>query len=238
MVKDNKNNKQKMVDDYYRPKKKKNNPMKGQLQEQMHDKTQLQMQKYSHFTMATVLSTAENIIYRLALENKIENELFKEYKKIYTNYPNKLIFESYDSYDSGKNKTLNSLIYQFIFQIENYADDFNEFESDFGEYVYPQNMGEKQIMKIIDIWIKILNNVNQGNNYLKYFINLKNIFAKKPIKSYENEIRDNYKNNPRSGKANPYVIQREYANATNVINQRTKDIDNQNIDLFGQMYNY
>ena len=214
-------------------KKKRNNETQVQMQE---DKIQLQMQKYSHFTMATVLSTAEYIVYRLAKENHCENELFKEYREIYNNYQNKLIFESYDSYNSGKNKQLTSLIHQFIFQIENYADDFNEFQNDFGSYVYPENMGEKDIMYIIDIWIRFLNNLDQGNNYVKYFINLKNIFSNKKIQSYENEIRNNYKNDPRSGKANPYVIQREYANAVNEIDRRTKNIDNQNIDLFGNKY--
>ena len=97
-------------------------------------------------------------------------------------------------------------------------------------------MGEKDIMYIIDIWIRFLNNLDQGNNYVKYFINLKNIFSNKPIQSYENEIRNNYKNDPRSGKANPYVVQREYANAVNEIDRRTKNIDNQNIDLFGKKY--
>ena len=217
-------------------KKRRNNEMPIQMLAQKQDKTQLQMQKFSHFTMATVLSTAEHIVYRLAKDNKCENELFKEYSKIYNDYPHKLIFESYDSYNSGKNKQLNSLIYQLIFQIENYADDFNEFKNDFGAYVYPDNMGEKEILHIIDIWINILNNLDQGINYVKYYKNLKNIFTNKPIKSYENEIRENFKNDPRSGKANPYVIQREYINATNEINQRTKNIDNQNIDLFGNKY--
>ena len=217
-------------------KKRRNNETQVQMRCQKHDKIQLQMQKYSHFTMATVLSTAEHIVYRLAKDNHCENELFKEYSEIYNNYPNKLIFESYDSYNSGKNKQLTSLIHQFIFQIENYADDFNEFQNDFGSYVYPENMGEKDIMHIIDIWIRFLNNLEQGNNYVKYFINLKNIFSNKPIQSYENEIRNNYKNDPRSGKANPYVIQREYANAVNEIDRRTKNIDNQNIDLFGNKY--
>ena len=61
-------------------KKKRNNETQVQMQE---DKIQLQMQKYSHFTMATVLSTAEYIVYRLAKENHCENELFKEYRSIY-----------------------------------------------------------------------------------------------------------------------------------------------------------
>ena len=183
--------------------------------------------------MATVLSTAENIVYRLLYEEKKEENLFNEYKKIGFFHKNKLIFDAYNSYNSGKKKPLNSLVNQFIFQIENYADDFNDFTNDFGGYVYPDNMQEQDIISIINIWINLLTKLRNGSHFLKYFKNLKNIFLNNSIKSYENEIREQYKNNPRSGKANPKVIQREYMNATNEIDNKTKNIYNQNIYLYG-----
>ena len=209
-----------------------------QKQIQKQDVIQLQMQKYSHFTMSTVLSTAENIVYRLLdEENKIQI-LFEGYKNIGFFNDNKLIFDGYNSYNSGKKKPLNSLINQFIFQIENYADDFNNFVKDFGGYVYPDNMQLEEIISIIKLWINIIKKLENGNNFLKYFKNLENIFLNNSIKSYENEVREQYKNNPRSGKADPKILQREYMNATNEIDMRTKNIYNQNIDLFGSYHNY
>ena len=209
-----------------------------QKQIQKQDVIQLQMQKYSHFTMSTVLSTAENIVYRLLdEENKIQI-LFEGYEKIGFFNDNKLIFDGYNSYNSGKKKSLNSLINQFIFQIENFADDFNNFEKDFGDYVYPDNMQHEEIISIIKLWINIIKKLENGNNFLKYFKNLENIFLNNSIKSYENEVREQYKNNPRSGKADPKILQREYMNATNEIDMRTKNIYNQNIDLFGSYHNY
>lgn len=212
----------------------KSNKNQFQEQTQMQSKDQLQDQKYGNFTMATVLSTAENLTWRL-IENFPQSLDFLEgeYSKIKGYVPGKLIFNSYNSYNSGTVKPLNSLINQFIFQIENFAEDFSEFESKYTKYAYPKNMNKSDIIYILDLWINVLNYNRETKIYTKYFFNLKNIFQKLPIVSYENEVREQYKGNPKSGKADPKVIQREYARATNEVEKRTKDIDNQNIDLWG-----
>jgi len=59
---------------------------------------------------------------------------------------------------------------------------------------------------------------------------LLNIFQNLKLISYEKEVREQYKNNPKSGKAEPRVIQKEHARVVNEVHQRTKDIENQNID--------
>ena len=223
-----------MNDNY--PKYNQNNPsQRNQLQEQilMQSKEQLQDQKYSNLTMAMVLSTAENLTWRLCEQN---NQCLKFLETEYSNLdgyiPKRMIFNSYNSYNSGVKKPINSLINQFIFQIENFSDDFMEFESKYTKYSYPQNLQKEDIIKILDLWIKAIEYNDQTKIFSKYFKNLKNIFLKSTIVSYEHEIREQYKGNPRSGKADPRIIQKEYCNAINEIGKRTNDIDNQNIDMW------
>ena len=205
--------------------------LKAQIQ--MQSKEQLQNQKYGNFTMATVLSTAENLAWRLCQEDSECIEFFKaEYKNIKGYIPGRMIFNSYNSYNSGNIKSINSLINQFIFQIENFEEDYKEFEGKYSEYPFPNNLSKDEIIIILNIWIDAINHNLETKNFAKYFINLRNIFQRLPIISYENEVREKFKNNPKSGKANPKVIQKEYANAVNHVHHRTKDIENQNIDLF------
>ncbi len=208
---------------------------KKMVQMQLQSKEQLQNQKYGNFTMATVLSTAENLTWRLCQEfPECIDYLKSEYKNIKGYIPERMIFNSYNSYNSGTLKPINSLINQFIFQIENFEEDYKEFEEKNSEYPFPNNLSKEEIIAILNIWIMAINYNTETKIYAKYFINLRNIFQRLPIISYEKEVRDQYKNNPKSGKANPKVIQKEYANAVNHVHHRTKDIDNQNIDLFDQ----
>ena len=206
---------------------------KEQTQLFMQSKEQLQNQKYSNFTMATVLSTAENIAWRLCSELPECIEFFKsEYQKFKGYIPGKLIFNSYNSYNSGNEKSINSLINQFIFQIENFGEDFKEFENQYSEYSYPNNLSKEEIIYLLNIWIQALNYNPETKKYVKYYNNLLNIFQNLKLISYEKEVKEQFKNNPKSGKADPRIIQKEYARAVNKIYQRTKDIDNQNIDMW------
>ena len=87
----------------------------SQMQIQMQSKVQLQSQKYSNFTMATMLSTAEHIVWRACKDDYESLEfLINEYSRLNGYIKNKLIFNSYNAYNSGIKKDLNSLIYQFI----------------------------------------------------------------------------------------------------------------------------
>ena len=199
----------------------------------MQSQEQLQNQKYSNFTMATVLSTAENLAWRLCSGSKECIEFFEsEYQKFKGYIPGKMMFNSYNSYNSGNEKSINSLINQFIFQIENFGDDFKEFENKYSEYSYPNNLSKEEIICLLKIWIEALNYEPEAKKCVKYYNNLLNIFQNLKLISYEKEVREQYKNNPKSGKADPRVIQKEYARAVNEVHQRTKDIENQNIDLF------
>lgn len=194
---------------------------------------QQQAQKYSNYTMATVLSTAENLTWRL-LENDKDclQYLREEYSRLNGYIKGKLIFNSYNTYNSGNEKSIQSLTNQFIFQIDNFSDDYKEFKTSYTNYKFPNNMQKTDVMSILDIWITALNYSNFAKNYIKYFISLKNIFQNIPEISYENEVREQYKGNPRSGKADPKVLQKEYANVVNILEKRTNNYDNFNIDLW------
>ena len=148
----------------------------SQMQIQMQSKVQLQSQKYSNFTMATMLSTAEHIVWRACKDDYESLEfLINEYSRLNGYIKNKLIFNSYNAYNSGIKKDLNSLIYQFIFQIETFYDDYNEFVRKYKKYSFPNNMSKEKILEIINIWMTALSYSENGHKYKKYFINLKNL---------------------------------------------------------------
>lgn len=212
----------------------KRNPSKDKQKQLLRqDKVQLQNQKLTNFSMATVLSTAEHLCWRLCEKDKeCLNYLISEYSKIDGFVEGKLIFNHYNSCKSGIDKSINSLTNQFIFQIENFEDDYSEFKEKYTNYSFPNNMKKNQILNIIDLWMLVLGYNHDTKSYLNYFQNLKNIFINIPIISYEEQVRAQYKGNPRSGKADPRVIQTEYAKAINFIDDQTKDIDNQNLELW------
>lgn len=199
---------------------------------QIQNKDQLQSQKYSNFTMATMLSTAENLVWRICKDDYETLEfLIFEYSKLSGFVQNKLIFNNYNSYNSGEKKTIDSLINQFIFQIENFADDYNEYVEKYKNYNFPINMPIDQIKKIINNWIIALSYSKNGQNYIKYFINLRNVFDKEPIKSYEYEIREKYQNRPKTQNNIEFIIN-EYFKAMEEVQKKTADIDNQNLELW------
>jgi hypothetical protein len=204
-----------------------------QMQMQMQSKEQLQSQKYSNFTMATMLSTAEHIVWRSCKDDYESLEfLINEYSRLNGYIKNKLIFNSYNAYNSGMKKDLSSLICQFIFQLETFYDDYNEFVRKYKKYSFPNNMSKEKILEIINIWMTALSNSENGQKYKKYFINLKNIFEKNPIKSYENEIIEKYKNHPKTKKENVDYAYNEYMKALNIVETRNANIDNQNIEIW------
>ena len=85
----------------------------------------MQAQKLSNLIMATVLSTAENLTWRLSnCDNEIKKFLLEEYPQIRGYKKNKFIFASYDTFNSGKEKSIQSLFNQFVFQIDNFSKDF------------------------------------------------------------------------------------------------------------------
>ena len=142
--------------------------LQNMVQLQMQSKDQLQSQKYSNFTMATMLSTAEHIVWRSCQnDSEILDFLITEYSRLNGYIKNKLIFNSYNSYNSGVKKDMSSLICQFIFQIANFADDYNEFISKYQNYLFPNNMSKQKINEILNIWITALSYSQNGKNYIK-----------------------------------------------------------------------
>ena len=146
---------------------------------------------------------------------------------------NKLIFNHYNSYNSGIENTINSLVNQFILQFENFNDDYSEFKQNYTSYYFPNNMPKTELLQIIDIWIPVLCYNEETKLYLSYFKNLRNVFSNIPIKSYEDHhVREQFKGNLRNGKADPKFIQREYGNALNFIENQTKVLNNLNIEIW------
>ena len=107
--------------------------------------------------MATVMSTADHLTWWLCENNKECVEyLCEEYSKLPGYVNNKLIFNHYNSYNSGIEKTINSLVNQLIFQIENFNDDYSDFKRIYTRYSFPNNMPKNEVLQIIDIWVSQL----------------------------------------------------------------------------------
>lgn len=196
---------------------------------------QTQDQKYSNFTMATVLSTAENIVWRVCDGSENGDILKDEYSKLEGYVEDKLIFDSYDSYQSGKTKPIDSLINQFLFQIDNFKDDYKAFKKMYDEYIFPDNISKNQILQILDIWINIIkkNNQNEINMYLKKLKNIIQDFPDTEPKEYENAIKKKiYSLDFNKAKVDPRILQQEYAKAIRVIEEKTADISHQNLEIW------
>ena len=197
---------------------------------------QAQDQKYANFTMATMLSTAENIVWRICDGEENKNYLRNEYSKLEGYVKDKLIFEKYNSFESGKKKPINSLINQLLFQIYNFKDDYQVFKELYQKYIFPDNISKYQILQILDIWIDIIikNNVNEMK---KYFEDIKEIIEGVSEKDSESFLKDingriNKLNLQKNAKVEPKILQKEYANAIRVIEEKTNDISHQNLDIW------
>lgn len=118
----------------------------------------MRAQKYSNTTMASILSTAENLTWRIlkeAKESEILNFLNVEYSNLEGYIENKYIFEYYDPYKSGKTKTISSLINQFMFEIDNFSEDYNDFVDQYIIYCFPLNMEKIKVLEILNIGLQV-----------------------------------------------------------------------------------
>ena len=158
-----------------------------------------QSQSYSNSTMCHTLSAAENLAYRICVENGDKNlvfQFFEGYKQILQEKYQKqrLIFDAYDSYDGGKVKSIPDLATQLIFLIENFKGDYSYYISHYQKYDYPLNLNEEQIQKLILHWIQIIRNIELFNpkfgQYLfsKYYVNLFYTPTNKPSINYVQDI--------------------------------------------------
>lgn len=204
---------------------------------------QEQIQKISNSTMCHTLSAAEFLAWRISKENKLSEEIIKEYKKIFGNdfVPGKLVFGEYDSYDGGKKKPIKDLIIQFIFLIENFKGDYNNYKKNHGnKYDYPKNLEKELVLRLISLWANQIKKVEIKNGEFspykcsKYYENLFNLLTEKKTINYINDIFILEGDNPRRGKVNPKKLLEGQAQAYNHLEEtELNDPKNSNIYLFG-----
>lgn len=205
----------------------------SEMEDQIIITKDMQAQKLSNITMATVLSTAENLTWRLLeKDDKMKEFLKDEYMGIKGYKEGKYIFRSYDTFNSGKVKSIPSLVNQFVFQIDNFSEDYKQFKKLYENYKFPDNMPKSQILKILNIWMTALSYDNITKSYNKYFISLYNIISDIPEISYENEMRKQFKGGPKSGKADPNILQKAYAKIVDFLDKKANDYSHFNIDLW------
>lgn len=203
------------------------------LDEQIIITKKMQAQKFSNLTMATVFSTAENLTWRLLEnDNEMKKYLLEEYSQLEGYKKGKYIFKSYDTFNSGKEKTIPSLVNQFVFQIDNFSEDYKQFKKIFDNYNFPNNMPKSLILNILNIWMTALSYDKSTQPYNKYFISLYNIISDIPEISYENEVRKQFQGDPKRGKANPRVLQKAYAKVVDILDKKTSDYSHFNLDLW------
>ena len=121
---------------------------------------QEQSQSYSNSTMCHTLSAAENLVFRICLENGEQNQiikLFEGYKQILQQYyqNGRLIFDAYDSYDGGKVKSIPDLATQLIFLIENFKGDYSHYISLYQKYVNNRGMICRDFTECSTLYINI-----------------------------------------------------------------------------------
>ena len=173
-----------------------------------------QTQSYSNSTMCHTLSAAENLAYRICLENNNPNyisQFFQGYKQILKEqYQNQnLIFDFYDSFDGGKKKPIKDLAMQLIFQIENFKADYSHYKSHYQKYDYPKNLSQEQVMELIYRWLFIIIRIEVDNKmfrqyqFSKYYFNLLLVLKDQESYNYTQDVFKLEAGNPNQGKINP-----------------------------------
>lgn len=205
-----------------------------------------QTQSYSNSTMCHTLSAAENLAYRICLENNNPNyisQFFQGYKQILKEqYQNQnLIFDFYDSFDGGKKKPIKDLAMQLIFQIENFKGDYSHYKSHYQKYDYPRNLSQEQVMELIYRWLFIIIRIEVDNKmfrqyqFSKYYFNLLLVLKDQESYNYTQDVLELEAGNPNQGKINTSAVMDAYAK----INQHndkyiSENALNKNVVLGGQ----
>ena len=173
-----------------------------------------QTQSYSNSTMCHTLSAAENLAYRICLENNNPNyifQFFQGYKPILMDQyqDQNLIFDFYDSFDGGKKKPIKDLAMQLIFLIENFKGDYSHYKSHYQKYDYPSNLSQEQVCEIIFHWYNIIKRIELDNKmfrqyqFSKYYFNLLLVLKDQESYNYTQDIFKLEAGNPNQGKINP-----------------------------------
>lgn len=204
------------------------------------------MQKISNSTMCHALSTAEYLTLRICNENQTVNNIWNEYKNIFSKdkdyKPNTPIFGRYDAFDGGKTKPIKDLICQLIFQIENFKGDYLNYIKKYnGVYNFPGNLSKPQILKIILLWIIGLKKIEFNNGKFseygcsKYLDNLYNLISCQPTIDYSMDIYKLEANNPNYEQLNPEALIKAQILASNQLNNEIENNpENKDVNLFGQ----
>ena len=150
---------------------------------------QIQDQQFSNDIMARLLSVSENY----ALRSK--GDTLDEIRE-------KEIFGYYDTFDSGKEKSLSELKLQLMFEIEVFRLSYEDFINKYEKYNFPENLSKEEILK----------NLNEWKNYVKdedkkYYDVIIRIFAENiTSQSFSDEIRETEKNKENVGLCDPYFL--------------------------------
>ena len=221
-------------------------PQNNMFQTSVSITKQDQTQSYSNSTMCHTLSTAENLAYRMCLENNDKQyifQFFEGYKPILAEkYQNqKLIFDAYDSFDGGKKKPIKDLAVQLIFQIENFKGDYSYYKSHYLKYDYPRNLSQEQIIKLIYHWYSIIDRIEMSNenfrqyNFSKYYKNLILVLNDQKSIDYSQDIYNLEADNPNRGQMDPNVVMKAYGKI-NKYNDKyvSNNAKTKEVELYGQ----
>ena len=151
--------------------------------------SQIQDQQFSNDIMARLLSVAENYALRskgVSLDEIREKE----------------IFGYYDTFESGKEKSLPELKLQLMFEIEVFRFSYEDFINKYQNYNFPENLSKEDILKNLNEWKNYVINEDK-----KFYDAIIKIFAENlTSESFSNEIRELEKNKENVGLCNPYYL--------------------------------
>ena len=163
--------------------------------------------------MARLLSVAENYSLR-SKGMKIEEIKEKE------------IFGFYDTFESGKEKSIVELRLQFMFEIEVFRLSYEDFIHKYKNYEYPENLSKEEILKYLNMWKNFVNVEEQ-----KLYETIIKIFSENlTSESYSNEIRELEKNKENVGLCDPLFLINTVPNLRNFGDKMMENIEKEIIE--------
>ena len=169
--------------------------------------TMHQDQALSNDIFARLLSVAENYAMRTKKNTKSSQKYNEQ-------------FGYYDTFNSGKNKNLNELKTQFLFEIEVFKISYQDFCKNYKNYQYPNNYDKSKTISFLN---KLSQMVNESDK--KYYDSIIQLLNHGNTKSYENEIRESEKNKANKGKVDPKLLMNAFPLIQNVGEDIKKNVE-------------
>ena len=135
-------------------------------QQQVQKAKQILDQAYSYGITGNILSALESYANRFGKGNQQTN-----------------IYSGYNNFNSGNTKAANELKYQIISQLEILRMSHTLYTKEYGNYDFPSNLSQSQMIDQINTWKKIVSPEDQ-----KYYQAAINIIQGKPSESFANEL--------------------------------------------------